>query len=861
MPADDPEALKSQIAELQALLAKAKASGSTANTTTDSAFASDGSAAIVIQGSVFGSVSVHTGNGPSPRQLLAHYLRCLIADCQRLKLDVIDEKSTLQGDASLRLSAVYTNLLVTATDQEVLMEGEVPMDGRVLFETREQLSAAVFASRHPQCVILGNPGAGKSTFTDFLCLCHAGQISGDPKIHLSLLGNDWQAGALLPLRIVLRQYAALSLPQGLSLWQHLGRDWKDALDGFGDPLRSHLIAQGGLLVLDGLDEVPEASGCRDRVKAAILEFRRDLPNVRILVTSRTYAYLHQQWRLQDFESSELAPFGEEQWNAFIEKWYAELSEIRRQIPMETARVKTAELQQSIADRPHLKELASNPLLLTLMASLHSLRGGTLPRERERLYDESVSLLMDAWERPKTVYNNHGKAVVISASAQEFLKLTARADIEKAIAKLAYQVHASQGHQQGVADISEGQLLAALNSISKDTNPALLAEYVRDRAGLLTHHGEGVYRFPHRTFQEYLAARHLADLGADEIARHVRDDPGRWREAYLLAGAKVARGAQWAAWAVAHTTCPAVPGEKAADIDWLCSSLAAQLLVETGVEAATGSAVNTRKTVVDALVKLVTLGKLDPVERARAGTSLGLLGDPRRGVGLKTGLPDFDWIEIPAGPFLYGKKKKHCNVEVPYRISRYPVTVSQYGAFTKAGGYSDDAWWDADGIRWRDGGMITGPETYREIFQTPNHPQVGVSFYEAAAFCRWVSTQAIGPVRLPTEEEWERAARGTNRRKYPWGEAGKAESRANIDDTCIGHSSTVGIFPDGASPDGCFDMAGNVWEWTTGKMDRYTVVRGGSFNLRSVYAHYGHRYGVFSSDPRSNVGFRVVASSS
>lgn len=847
MPAEDPEALKRQIAELQARLAKAEVSGTAS--TTDSAIASDGSAAIVIGGSVFGNVSVQVnGNGPTPRQLLAHYLLCLMADCQRLKLDVIDEKSTLQGDASLRLSAVYTKLLVTATEQEV------PMDGQMHFEMRQQLSATAFASRHPQCVILGNPGAGKSTFTDFLCLCLSGQICGHAEVNLSLLGDDWQAGALLPLRIVLREYAAMSLPQDLTLWQHLGRAWKDALAGFEDPLRRHLIEQGGLLVLDGLDEVPEASGCRDRVKATILDFRRDFPNVRILVTSRTYAYLHQQWRLPDFESSELAPFEEEEWDAFIAKWYSELSEIRRQIPMETAWVKTAELQQSIAERPHLQELASNPLLLTLMASLHSLRGGTLPRERERLYDESVSLLMDAWERPKTVYDKDGKAVVISASAQEFLRLAARADIEKAIARLAYQVHASQGHQQGVADISEGQLLATLNSISKDINPALLAEYVRDRAGLLTHHGEGVYRFPHRTFQEYLAARHLADLGPDEIARHLRDDPGRWREAYLLAGAKVARGAQWAAWTVARITCPSVPRKIAAKIDWLCASLAAQLLVETGVEAATDDATRTRKTIVDALVKLVSLGKLDPVERARAGTALGLLGDPRPGVGLKNGLPDFDWIEIPAGDFLYGDKKENITIPAPFLISRYPVTVAQYGAFMDASGYNDDRWWAAEGIQWHDAERFTGPETYREVFQNPNHPQVGVSFHEAAAFCRWASAQGIGAIRLASEEEWERSARGTDGREFPWSEPGKVEVHANIDDTEIGHSSAVGIFPSGATPEGCRDMAGNVWEWCSG-----FVVRGGSFGYVFVGARCAGRAKIQPDNRDSGVGFRVVAS--
>jgi hypothetical protein len=238
-----PEELQRQIAELQAQLASLQKSPS------GNATATDDSIAIHIAGSVFGNVSVHTGTGPAPKVLLAHYLDALIADCQRLKLDVIDEKNTVDAAAQLRLGAVYTNLLVTAADEELAGSPE-----EMLKKERKPLSAAAFASRHACAVILGMPGAGKTTFTDFLCLCIAGEIRKRPEANLALLGDDWKAGTPLPLRITLREYAALSLPQGLSLWDHLKKGWKDALEGFADPVRRHLLEQGGLLVLDGLDE-------------------------------------------------------------------------------------------------------------------------------------------------------------------------------------------------------------------------------------------------------------------------------------------------------------------------------------------------------------------------------------------------------------------------------------------------------------------------------------------------------------------------------------------------------------------------------------------------------------------------------
>lgn len=826
-----PEELQRQIAELQAQLAAVQKAPS------GNATASDESVAISIAGSVFGNVSVHTGTGPSPRSLLAHYLKALIADCQRLKLDVIDEKNSVDTTAQLRLGAVYTNLLVTAADAEMAGSPE-----EMLKKERKPLSAAAFASRHACSVILGKPGAGKTTFTDFLCLCIAGQMTNHAEVNLALLGEDWQAGTPLPLRVTLRRYAALSLPQEMSLWEHLKTDWKGALEGFADPVRKHLLEQGGLLVLDGLDEVPEASGCREMVKAAIQAFQKDFPNVRLLVTSRTYAYLHQQWRLPGFESAELAAFEKEQWEAFIDKWYAELAAIRRNFATEAGTHKAGELKQAISERPHLQELAASPLLLTLMASLHALRGGTLPRERELLYNDSVSLLLDAWERPKTVYQD-GKPVIISASAQEFMKLAARADLEKAISRLAYEVHADQGHKTGVADISEGALLATLSRIAGGLNPALLAEYVRDRAGLLTHHGEGVYRFPHRTFQEYMAARHLGDLGPDEIARHLREDAGRWREAYLLAGAKTARGAAWAAWAIVRKTCPKEPSMRAKTSEWLCTSLAAQLIVEVGLEPADDDDQKTRQTIVDALVKLITTEQLDPVERARAGVALGHLGDPRPGVAVE------DWITIPAGSFLYGDQKEKRQISQPYQISRHPVTVAQYARFITEGGYEDAEVKKAG---------FSAPESYRQVFQTPNHPQVGVSMIEAAAYCRWLSNELGKNVRLPTEEEWERAARGTDGLKYPWG-SGEVARHANIDDTDIGHTSAVGLFPSGHSPEGCLDMAGNVWEWTGSPQGDACVLRGGAYGSLADYARCAGRLRFLPLNRGDFIGVRVVVS--
>jgi formylglycine-generating enzyme required for sulfatase activity len=296
-------------------------------------------------------------------------------------------------------------------------------------------------------------------------------------------------------------------------------------------------------------------------------------------------------------------------------------------------------------------------------------------------------------------------------------------------------------------------------------------------------------------------------------------------------------------------------------------------------------------------------------RVAAGAALAKLNDERPGVALveapgQTPLPDIEFCYIPAGPFwlgssdgddqAYDDEKPLHQLDLPdYWLSRYPVTVAQFRAFVTAGGYKNPAYWteaQAHGA-WRAGKVIRGlyklednslkqvgteeaeaPYDFGEPYNLPNHPVVGVTWYEALAFCRWleerVRDEAKGrrsgePMKgeaelvfwaelvegrlrltLPSEAEWEKAARGglenpakplvmgggmvslsrsslsslprvlnaSPQRRYPWG-AQADPNRANYEDTGIKTSSAVGCFLGGASPYGCEDMSGNIWEWT------------------------------------------------
>ncbi|MBI4727531.1 SUMF1/EgtB/PvdO family nonheme iron enzyme [candidate division TA06 bacterium] len=186
----------------------------------------------------------------------------------------------------------------------------------------------------------------------------------------------------------------------------------------------------------------------------------------------------------------------------------------------------------------------------------------------------------------------------------------------------------------------------------------------------------------------------------------------------------------------------------------------------------------------------------------------------------------EWITIPAGNFTMGslpgdpyaktdEQPQHTVYLDAYQISKYEVTNSQYKAFMDDGGYNNSIYWTADGWNWRTSNASTEPVwwssgSYNSGTAFPSHPVVGVSWYEAYAFCNWAGGH------LPTEAQWEKAARGTNSSNYwPWGstwDASKCNSGENVTPDTFTYSSPVGFFSTGQSPYGVYDMAGNVWEW-------------------------------------------------
>ena len=458
---------------------------------------------------------------------------------------------------------------------------------------------------------------------------------------------------LLPVRVILRDYAARGLNrlEGVqSLWQFIVDELAcekvggHSLAPFTPILEQILTDKGGILLLDGLDEVPDANLWREQLREQIHDLVRKFPEARVLVTSRPYAYDRPEWKLRDFTQLTLLDFSDWQIRYCVTQRYGYLGQHgNTDYGVTQAERDSHDLIDQIMARPHLLELARRPLLLSLIISLHHWSGrGTLPINREELYHQAVDLLLERWQKRKAieVVDQEGSGELTSLLGIE------RDQLRQVLSKIAYAVHREQPRLRGTADIRAGQLAMALyeamdQRARKEIGQERIINYIRDRAGLLEEwssqvRNKEVYRLVHRTFQEYLAGCYLLEQDDEDFAELAaklgRLDPERWRESLLLAGL---RGRDADAWdLVTELVDKQLPDSNSVikNESWWGAFLAGQLVFEKQLHHNTPQRRRAQlELLINWLALLIEKGALPVGDRAEAGNMLAIWGDPRQGV--------------------------------------------------------------------------------------------------------------------------------------------------------------------------------------------------------------------------------------
>ncbi|MDY6877068.1 MAG: SUMF1/EgtB/PvdO family nonheme iron enzyme [Chloroflexota bacterium] len=794
-----------------------------------------------------------------------------------------------------------------------------PQSGRheQRIERRPIPDIAAAVREYPQFVLLGEPGAGKTTVLQKVALNAARTWLHDET-------------APVPFFVHLGRYRGNERPLDF-----LAGQWRTRM---GTDLGSALRSGSVFLLLDALNEMG-CAGYAERV-VAWRDFARDWDEVRLIFTCRTRDY--DPLGLQCVEISHL---DDERVRDFM-AWC---------VP-DCAGSLWTELTRH---QDGLLDLARNPFLLAVVAWIYALAPAKgVPANRGQLLARLVDRLLG---RERKL---HSRLDWIEAAAQE-----------RALSALAWVL---QGQGEGTSLPVDDALRVIppwvmVQGRMVETKPEVVLRF-GCAAALLEETLDGQVRFYHHLIQEYFAARELLrriEAGEDMRslwqapwrARHIPDLTDQekrdllspplstgWEETTIVA----------AGLATSHALVEAVRVVN--------PILAGRCLSDGGAEVSDDLRERVRSDLLDGMQdRRVRLHV-----RVRAGHVLGRLGDPRFIVrerdGVRYILPPL--VRVPGGSWAigspwwdrlaYGDERPRHKVRLAeFKVGQYPVTVAEYRCFVEAGGYQDERYWETERARaWLRGEEIEGgamvrllelrqwlldsgrtlecwaeewnwnqqtletwralmamtEEEAREVFhpvyadrsrQRPawwddsaltglNQPVVGLTWYEALAYCRWLAEQLRGSgsgflvrrdeqlasglepetvtVCLPTEAEWEVAVRGGSARLYPWGNRFDA-ARANTAEGRVLATTPVGVYPQGVGWLGLWDGAGNVWEWTSTLYQPYPyraddgreclfasgrrVLRGGSWFSDWGYSRCAYR---LSDDPDyfgDSVGFRVV----
>lgn len=779
-----------------------------------------------------------------------------------------------------------------------------------------ELAEIMTKAENRYLAIIGIAGSGKSTLLQWAGLAAARakmgeKLNEEQKRFIDALGTK-----PLPIFVPLRAYNEFCTQKKLRcsansmlkfMVAHFNQEQSDI--SFDEEFFKLHLRKSALLMFDGVDEVePEK---RVVIRAAVESFIADYqhPQLFVLITSRpSAAYISDQ--MDAFNRAEVQRLEQKQRNDLIQFWH---KAVFQDDPAQGER-KAAQLITRIENAPYqVRDLATTPLMVTIFCMVSF--SHELPRLRAKLYEDAIEVLLtDTIHHPE--YN-------------ESLKTWGGIDWETRRNHLAFIAFTLQKKQ--VVSMLEDDLLDliwekfGLEKASAEKDARSFLRHTAERGGLLEAVDEHYGFFTHATFQEYLSGRYLGEeMDADEQKAFLQEEVGgnprfmddQWEESIrLTAGYLSIAGITRADRFINLLADLGADEKERARALTLAGFSLADMLPERR------AALTVQKMAVDIQKELEVSPPIIPLQpRARLGLALGEIGDPRLASPLEP-----EMVTIQAGAFQMGtsaeeekllkeqeatvyddEKPAHQVYLSEYEISKYPVTNFEFCAFYEAKGYEKEAFWSKQGWLWRTGEFDSDLSEFDEDTQkafedwlkrrpvekrnqpffwgdpkwdSPNLPVVGVTWFEAEAYVKWLGAETGLNYALPSEAQWERAARGPQNFLWSWGNAWDENKCNNYEpENKLGSTSPIGIYPHGTWKDGPHDMMGNVWEWCAdiwqkdiyqdreGKESReplgaengnLRVLRGGSWGNSRSLARCAARYRFDPDDFDGDLGFRLV----
>jgi formylglycine-generating enzyme required for sulfatase activity len=614
-----------------------------------------------------------------------------------------------------------------------------------------------------------------------------------------------------------------------------------------EEVRCFLERKRALFLLDGLDEVPEH--LRRALLKIIASFWLENKNNRFLFTGRPHGMDDAVKKYFAQEIQEIQPLTDKMMEEFIRKWFQVVSGQSR----DCAEVKAEQMIGDIKINEYVKVFTENPLFLTAVCVIY-MDNQKLPEQRADLYLRIIENLL---------YRRFDQRIDSQKVSRidEYFKLLA--------------FHMMTKHLKTIDVMEAKELLTRVfftgNNESFSPNnkqiKALLNE-IELQYGLLKRVSEGEMGFVHLSYQEFLAARYIFYMDMD-YSQFLKKS--WWEETLVLYIGLVSQKSKDKANNKANNIVKEILNRSPQDMKnlhrvWLLGARALRDIQEDKREAAVTAL---------AREKLLTIihSKVFQKEHLEAGEILGILGDPR--------IKPPPLVRVTAGEFIMGSdeiKRAHYSHRVyldEFFIGKYPVTNEEFKVFIEDDGYEKKEFWTPEGWQWRTVKNILEPLLwYERMWNGPNFPVVGVSWYEAAAYARWLSRNTKENYVLPREAQWEKAARGSSGLIYPWGNEFD-KNLCNSSESGLHRSSPAGVIPGGESHYGCMDMAGNVREWCAdwhgedyykegpvknppGRLkDIGRVTHGGSWLNDAQYCQAAHRLWHLPHKRFEFLGFRMV----